>query len=375
MKTLYIECQAGIAGDMTVAALLDMEICDKNTLFAMLDTLDIGKFTYKYEKTKRAGISAGYFEVDAEEQHAHRHLSHITEIINNADMSQNAKNIAIKIFDILAQAESKAHGTTTEKVHFHEVGAVDSIVDILSTAFFIDKIKPDKIIFSPLYEGSGTVRCQHGTIPVPVPAVLNICETHNISMMITANKGEQITPTGAAIAAALADEFGSISGKIIASGYGAGKRNSEHANVVRAMIFEDEASDTVTEIITAIDDSTGEELGFLTELLLNIGALDAYYTSVYMKKGRPGVELTVLVKTDPEPFIKAIFKHSGAIGVRIRETKRIVMDRKTIKKQTQYGEVFVKESSYKDIKKNKIEYQDIKKIALEHDISIKNVEI
>lgn len=274
-KTLYLECNSGISGDMTVGALIDLG-ADKEVLNKVLSTVNVEGFEIKYSRVKCAGLDCQDFDVVLDKEHdghdhdmeylyghthehedhhehhedhhhehhhdhhhEHRGLKEITEIIDSAAMTDNARKIAKRIFEILADAESKAHGVPVNEVHFHEVGAVDSIVDVISIAVCIDNLDVDKVIVPKLYEGHGTVRCQHGILPVPVPAVTNIVTDHKISLEILDVKGELVTPTGAAAVAALrTDETLPKEFKIKKVGMGSGKRDYGLAGFVRAMIIE-----------------------------------------------------------------------------------------------------------------------------------------
>ena len=278
-KTLYLECNSGISGDMTVGALLDLG-ADRNVLDSVLKTVKAEGFTIKYSRVKRSGLDCQDFDVVLDEEHdghdhdmeylyghthsheaehmhhnhhdhtaqhdehhhdhhhIHRGMKEITEIIDNAEMTDNAKSKAKRIFEILAIAESKAHGVPVEEVHFHEVGAVDSIVDVISIAVCVDNLDIDKVIVPKLYDGHGTVRCQHGILPVPVPAVTNIVTEHKITLEIIDVKGELVTPTGAAAVAALrTDDTLPKEFKIEKVGMGSGKRDYGLAGFVRAMII------------------------------------------------------------------------------------------------------------------------------------------
>lgn len=266
-KTLYLECYSGISGDMTVAALLDLG-ANEEALKKALDSLNINGYKIKISRTKKCGIDACDFDVMLEHSHGHerehnhdeaddhehnhdrahnhnhahvhRNLNDILEIIEKAKITDRAKSISKKIFNIIAVSEAKAHGTDIEKVHFHEVGAVDSIVDIVATAVCIDDLNIHKVIVSELYEGRGHVECQHGTMPVPVPAVVNIIMDNSIDIKITDIQGEMVTPTGAAIVAALKTENSLPSCyKIKGIGIGAGKRDFPRANILRAYIIEE----------------------------------------------------------------------------------------------------------------------------------------
>lgn len=285
-----------------------------------------------------------------EHHHSHTGMTEITEILNKAELTDGARNLAFKIFDILAEAEAKAHNKPVNEVHFHEVGAVDSIVDIMSAAVCIDSLKSKynitDVVVSELYEGTGSVRCQHGILPIPVPAVANILETYGLSVHFMGIKGEFVTPTGAAIAAAvrttgqLPAQF-----RIVASGIGAGKRNYEKASLLRSMLVEeaDKASDTIYKLETNIDDCTGEVLGYVMDKLFAAGARDVNYTPVFMKKNRPAYQLNVIcTKDDITKLEEIIFYETTTIGIRRVEMERTVLERESRTVSTSLGEVQVK---------------------------------
>lgn len=396
-KKLYLECYSGISGDMFVASLIDLG-ANIEVLKKSLESLNSikGKFDIKISRVVKAGLDACDFSVILEEdnhdhdmkylhsneindndnhhdhnhhgdehkhehhhdenhEHSHNHdhshhhvgLIEIKEIIENSEISKNAKDIANKIFDILAEAEAKAHGKSKTEVHFHEVGAVDSIVDIVAAAVCIDNLGIKEVVIPALYEGIGTVRCQHGILPVPVPAVTNIINSENITLSITGVQGEFVTPTGAAIAAAicttkkLPDKF-----NIIKVGIGAGKRNYERPSLLRAMIIEEEQnfdSDKIVKMETNIDDCSGEALGYVMQRLMDAGARDVHYSPVFMKKNRPGYQLNVICKADKmDELQKIIFEETTSIGIRIQYMDRKILERKIEKRNTSMGEVYIK---------------------------------
>ena len=236
-------------------------------------------------------------------------MPEIREIINRSGITPRAKELALSIFQVLAEAESKAHGLPVDQVHFHEVGAVDSIVDIVGAAICIDDLNPESIRFSPLSEGTGWVRCQHGVIPVPVPAVANLAAAHQIPLRTTDIQGEMVTPTGAAIAAVLSEGWGAPARwQVKKIGLGAGKRNYPHANLLRVFAYEDEegVSDHVLQLEANIDDQTGEELAFAMERILEAGALDCWFTPITMKKSRPAVTLAALCRPEGRKKVAAV---------------------------------------------------------------------
>lgn len=398
-KTLYLECYSGISGDMTVAALLDLG-ADEDVLRRALDSLNVQGYKIKIGRTQKCGIDACDFDVILEHNHDHNHEDHnhdheehshgkeahehrnindIYNIIDESEISERAKSISRNIFDIIARAESKAHGIDMANVHFHEVGAIDSIVDIVAVAVCIDNLNIEDVIVSELYEGSGHVKCQHGIIPVPVPAVINILAENYLPMRITEAKGEMITPTGAAIAAAL-KTIDSVPARYVIKkiGIGAGKKDFEKANILRAIIIDKEVknnnSDQIWILETNLDDSTGESLGFTMERLLEHGAKDVFYTPIYMKKNRPAYKLSVLCRAEDVLTMESIiFKNTTSIGIRKYKMERTVLEREVIKIETKYGLVRFKVSYYDGEKYYNPEYDDIRAICNRTGISYNEV--
>ncbi len=285
-----------------------------------------------------------------EHHHEHRGLAEVLDILNKADLTDRARATAVRIFTILGEAESKAHGATLETVHFHEVGAVDSIVDITAAAVCLDNLGVEDVIIPVLYEGTGSIRCAHGILPIPVPAVVNIAAAEHLNLHITGAKGEYVTPTGAAIAAAvrtsdqLPAEF-----TVSKIGLGAGKREQELPGLVRAMLIrpagsEYAAQDVICKLESNIDDTTGEALGYVMERLLAAGARDVQYSPVYMKKNRPAYLLTVLCLEEDIPALEEIiFAETTTIGIRRVRMERSILKRRLCTVQTSLGEVQVKE--------------------------------
>lgn len=380
--TLYLECNSGISGDMMVAALLDLG-ADREILKKALDSLAVPGFQVKISCVTKAGLDVCDFDVrlDAahenhdhdmaylygndphgdghghhEHHHEHRGLSEILSIIAGADMTAGAKETAEKIFRILAEAEAKAHGTTVENVHFHEVGAVDSIVDILSVSVCLDSLGIKDVVIPELCEGKGEIRCAHGILPVPVPAVANIVAAHGIPLKITDVTGELVTPTGAAIAAAIRTEEklpGSFTIKKI--GMGAGKRAYERPSILRAMLIEPQPEegakerDVIYKLESNIDDCTGEALGYVLERLFAAGAWDVHYMPVYMKKNRPGYQINVICdETDIRKMEEIIFKETTTIGIRRQKMERSILKRQQATVSTPYGEILCKVCDYPD---------------------------
>ena len=398
-KILYLECAGGISGDMMVAALLDLG-ADQGTLEKALDSLSLEGFRTRVSRVKKQNLDACDFDVILDRAHdghdhdmeylhgsktymkdghlhAHRGLLEILEIIENANMSFGAKETAKRIFRILAQAEAKAHGVTPEQVHFHEVGAVDSIVDIVAAAVCLDNLKPDQVIVPFLCDGHGTIRCQHGIIPVPVPAVANIVQQHGLSLRITGVKGELVTPTGAAIVAAvrtgedLPGEF-----YIRRIGLGAGKREYDSSGFLRAMWLETKSNHRVEicKLETNIDDCSGETLGYVLKLLFDAGAKDVHYTPVFMKKIRPGYQLNVICnRLDVPKMERIIFRETTTIGIRRMSVERSVLERRQERLQTKLGLAEVKVCSYGNETWFYPEYESVSGLAAKHKMTFRQV--
>lgn len=409
-KTLYLECYSGISGDMTVASLLDLG-ADQENLKKALDSLPLEGFEIEVKRVKKAGLDACDFQVrldapyenhdhDMEYLHGHTHshenhpakephhchehrgLGEVLEIIDHADLSGRAKQTAVKIFQILAEAEAKAHGTTMEKVHFHEVGAVDSIVDIVAAAVCLDELDITEVIAPFVCEGRGTIRCQHGILPVPVPAVTNIIEAYQIPVNFTKVEGELVTPTGAAILAAirtassLPDQF-----TLLGTGIGAGKRAYEGPGFLRAMLIEEnrtrqsEKQDVIYKLETNIDDCTGEALGYVIERLMREGARDAHFTPVYMKKNRPAYMLTVICdETQIRKLEQIIFEETTTIGIRRARMERTVLKREDTSILLKEGEMKVKKCILPDGQvRHYPEYEDVAALARQSGLSFQQV--
>lgn len=307
-----------------------------------------------------------------EHHHHHgRHLAEILGIIDATDMTDSAKALAGKMFHIVAEAESLAHHMPLEEVHFHEVGAIDSIVDIISAAVTFDSLGITDVIIPCLTEGRGTVRCQHGVLPVPVPATMNIIEAYDMPLTIMKAKGEYVTPTGAAIAAAICTTHQLPKAfRIVATGLGAGKRAyTERANILRAYLIEgnplEEDKDEIVKLETDIDDSTGEALGYTIDRLMQAGALDVHYSPVYMKKNRPAWELTVICKkSQMEELEDIIFKETTTIGIReFPSVMRSILRRNQKKVETPFGMAEVKEVDLPGERRFYPEYESVKAIA------------
>lgn len=402
-KTLYLECCSGISGDMMTAALLDLG-ADEEVLRKALKSLPVDGYEIKISRVKKAGLDVCDFNVvldaahenhdhdmeylhghqkEQREGHGHGHVSHehrsladILKLIEMGDLTPRAKQTASDIFCILGEAEARAHGVPGDQVHFHEVGEVDSIVDIVSAAVCLDNLEITDVIVEELYEGRGTIRCQHGMLPIPVPAVVNIAQKHHLNLRITDVEGELVTPTGAAIAAAirtkerLPEHF-----SIQRVGMGAGKRSYACAGILRAMLICGEEQgmylhDFVCRLETNIDDCSGEMLGFLMERLMEAGAKDVSYTPIYMKKNRPAYQVTVICRDeDADRMEDIIFEETTTIGIRKIKMERSILKRDIRTISTEFGEMKVKVCELPSGERIYPEYEEAVKICRKYGIS------
>ena len=301
--------------------------------------------------------------------HTHRNLHDIYHIIDHLDSNERVKEMARTMFRIVAEAESKAHGLPVEQVHFHEVGAIDSIVDIISVAVCMDNLGVEDVVVSALSEGHGHVRCQHGVLPVPVPATANIASSYGLKLHFTDNDGEMVTATGAAIAAALRTKDRlPASCRLLKIGMGAGNKVFKQANVLRAMLLENSQDEdhTMWVLETNLDDCTGEMLGLTMEMLLDAGAADVWYTPIHMKKNRPAYMMSVLCRESSIVAMEEIIlTQTTTIGIRRYPTERTVLERSEIQVETSYGPADVKMCAYKGRKFFYPEYESIRRICME----------
>ena len=327
-KFLCFDCNNGIAGDMTVAALAGLGV-PPEVLRTALDSLDVEGLSVTFGQTVTHGFAANTFRVDYpgkhdhHHHHEHRHLAEIEALIGRGTLTPRAKEFALRMFRSVAEAEATAHGLPMEEVHFHEVGAYDSIADIVGVAVAVDYLGVEGAVFRNLTDGCGTIRCAHGDLPVPVPAVVNILAKHAIPLATCEVPTELVTPTGAAIVAALGRGGAELPARYVvkAIGNGAGEREIGRPNLLRAMLLEEAPEapqeDAVWVLETNVDDATGEQLAFTAELLLEHGARDANFTPVFMKKGRPGWLLTVLADEAKLSDLEGvIFANTTTIGIR-----------------------------------------------------------
>ncbi|MCQ2101503.1 MAG: nickel pincer cofactor biosynthesis protein LarC [Fibrobacter sp.] len=435
MKYLYLDGSCGISGDMTVAALLDLG-ASRERLEDAIHAMHLEGMHCHIEKGNSYSIAGMNFDVhvhthhgeesadhvDAHEEgyvehhhehqhgeglhhehshehghhHEHRHLAEVYHILEHAAghcaehnpaapaFSSNALDTAKKIFRIIAEAEAKAHGVDVEDVHFHEVGAIDSIVDIMAVAVLVDDLREkfgvEKCVVTGLNEGSGFVQTQHGMLPIPVPAVASIAEVAGIALHVTDTKGEMVTPTGIGVVAALrTSEKLPKQYKILKTGIGLGKRDFGRANFLRAQIIEDievhaANGENIFMIECNIDDQSPEELGLAMEKIFEAGARDVHYIPCYMKKNRPAVILRVLADEEKLPQIEtAIFRHTTTVGLRRYPVSRTCMDRSFADIATPYGTVTVKKCELGDIVKYKPEFDSVKKVADQAGVTYREV--
>ena len=406
-KILYFDCSAGISGDMTLGALIDLG-ADKKVFLTELEKLHLEGYEIAFETTQRNAITATHVNViltgqeqahdhthihehihdhghthehdhehhshDHERGHFHRSFRDIRQMIQNSELSKEVKDLSLRIFTRVARAEAKVHHKDIEEVQFHEVGAVDSIVDIVGSAILITMLKPDRICASVVQDGHGFVHCQHGMLSVPVPAVCEIfAESDALIRQIDVDT-ELVTPTGAAIISELADSFGTMPVMAIDKmGWGAGTKILKIPNLLKVMLgYQETVSDNYTEqdeimvLETNLDDCTGEMLGAAMEILMENGALDAFYTPIFMKKNRPAWCLTVLARPeDTEKMERLIFLHTTTIGIRRHLDQRRILKREKAVVPTAYGELQVKRVALEDGYRDYPEYESAKKLAVE----------
>src|SRR6202163_2812013 len=367
MRIAYLDAFSGISGDMTVGALLDAG-APARALIDALKSLDTGA-QFEVEKTRRGGVTASKFRVitsSSGQSHGHRHLSHILAMIDKAPLSDRAKQNASDVFRRLGDAEARVHGVAVEKVHFHEVGAVDSIADIVGACVALDLLDIGEIHTSAINVGSGTVNTEHGTLPVPAPATAALLEGKPIYARGPAV--ELTTPTGAALAASLSAHFGALPAMSIAQiGYGAGDRDfKDQPNVLRVLVGERTIATeaTLVSVIEAnIDDSSPQVLGYALERLLEAGALDASFSPLHMKKNRPGALLRVIAKPEQQELLAdIIFAETSTLGLRIYPAERRVEERSIVEVETPFGKVRMKVSGHGA---STPEYEDCRALALQ----------
>lgn len=416
MKTLYIECNMGAAGDMLMAALL--ELCeDKGDFLHKINALGLSGVHVEAIPSVKCGITGTYVSVrihgreegsvDAHEHgrghahghghshehnhehdhghghehnHEHGHTHHhagfedIRALIASMPVSDKVKSDALSVYGLIAEAESRVHGRPVEEIHFHEVGTLDAVADIVGVCLLMEKIAPDRVIVSPIHVGSGQVRCAHGILPVPAPATAHILQ--GVPAYGGAVRGELCTPTGAALLRHFADDFGPMPlMRVERIGYGMGKKDFEAANCVRTYLGEAEiAPEEIVELLCSLDDMTPEAIGFAMEALLAAGARDVYTAPIGMKKSRPGVLLTCIsLPGDANRLTQLLFRHTTTLGVRQTVCRRYTLARNMRRVETPYGPVRIKEAHGAGVFKRKCEYEDAAQAARASDVPLETV--
>lgn len=376
-KILYFDIIGGISGDMTLASLLDLGV-PKEIFLEELSKLHMdNEFSVEISDEFENGIKGTKVKVITKEQHCHRNLIDIYEIIDNSSLNTDIKEKSKKVFMTVAQAEAKVHGTTIDKIHFHEVGAIDSIVDIVGSVILLDLLCIDKIYSTSVPLGSGFIKCAHGVIPAAAPATVEILK--NVPVKFNHVEGECTTPTGAAIIKSLSDKFiKEINFNTRKVGYGVGHKTFEKPNLLRTFICEEEEEnneEVIYEISANIDDMSCEIYSYLFEKVLNEGALDVYAQSIYMKKNRPAYKISILVEEkELQKFTRIILEETSTFGVRYNKYNRCKLDRKLIDIDTKYGTIKFKLGYYNGkLIKAKPEYEQCKDIAFNLNVPIKEI--
>lgn len=409
MRTLYIDCGMGAAGDMLTAALLEL-LPEADKFVEKLNQLNLSKVTFQKEVAEKCGIRGTHMHVfiDGEEEHTHDHghehihelghehthehghthehehthehthfhakYSDVVAIIDSLNCSNQVKNQVKEIYHRIAQAESTVHGVPVTEIHFHEVGKLDAIADVTAVCMLLEELAVDEIVVSPIHVGSGYVHCAHGILPVPAPATAQLlrgCPIYSGDI-----DGELCTPTGAALLAFFADRFGAMPTMSVEQiGYGMGKKDFKKANCVRVMLGETaNEQDTVTQLSCNLDDMTGEALGFAMERLFEAKALEVFTVPCSMKKDRPGIVLSVICENeDVEQIVACIFKYTTTIGIRKQSIERFKLQRSMEAVDTPYGQVHKKCVSGYGTKRFKYEYEDLAQIAREQGMSLDEV--
>jgi pyridinium-3,5-bisthiocarboxylic acid mononucleotide nickel chelatase len=379
MKTLYFDCFAGASGDMILGAMVAAGV-DPRILREQLSLLGVEGFSVEFETVNRSGLSATYARVKAAHQHTHRHLADILKIIFASGLSEGVKQRAAKIFGRLAEAEARVHNEPVDHVHFHEVGALDAIVDVVGASICFELLAIDHFVCSPLHVGSGTVEMAHGRFPVPPPAVTELLR--GVPFYSTEIAGELLTPTGAAIITTVADEYGAIPQMVVEQvGYGAGTREyDKFPNVLRVLLGEANSNTATDErlwmIETNIDDLSPQIVGHVMDRVFELGALDCYFTPVQMKKNRPGVLLSILCgKREKEAMMRLVFTETTTLGVRSYEVERRALERTIVSVETRYGPIDVKVAHLNGQVVNEMpEFEQCRRAAKDADVPLKVVE-
>lgn len=382
MKTLYFDCSMGAAGDMLSAALLELHP-DPEDFLRRFNALGLPRVRTRLERAQRCGVcgSRAIVEIGGEEEgeaphpgHEHRRLPEIEALLRAVPAPEKARADALAVYRLLAEAESAMHGRPAEQIHFHELGELDAVADVLAVSLLLGELKPGRILCSPVQLGGGTVRCAHGLLPVPAPATARLLT--GIPVASGAAETELCTPTAAALLRHFAEGFGPMPAlRVEKIGYGLGRKELERLNAVRAFWGEtEEQAEALRELRCNLDDCSGETLGFAQEELLRAGALDVWTQTVGMKKGRPGVMLCVLCREgQKEELLRLLFRHTPTLGVRAFPCERYSLRRETREAQTPYGSVRVKTAEGFGVRREKPEYEDLARLARENGLSLREV--
>ena len=393
MKTLYLECGMGAAGDMLTAALLEL-IDDKQAFVNRINRLGLPGVNVTAEPSVKCGITGMHMKVtvDGEEEesldahshhhehgreHSHHHhasVADIEELINGLDVSDRVKADAKAVYALIAEAESQVHGHPVSEIHFHEVGTMDAVTDVVSVCLLMEEIGAEEVVVSPVHVGSGHVHCMHGILPVPAPATALILK--DVPTCGGHIQGELCTPTGAALLKHFASRFGDrpmMKTKDI--GYGMGKKDFEQANCVRAFLGESEGKrEQITKLECNLDDMTGEDIGYAIEQLFSAGAREVFTQPIGMKKNRPGVLLSVLCAAeDADRMAEEIMKHTSTLGIRRQEMSRYVLKRDVRTISTPYGDVRIKQASGMGVERSKPEFDDLALLAAENNLPLRTI--
>ena len=397
MKTLYLDLSMGAAGDMLTAALLELHPSPEAVLES-LNRVFAGKTVLSASKEQKRGITGTHVtvsidgEVEGEEHHhtceleqshdhghAHHHhhtsLAEVRAFISGLDLPENVIRDSLAVYDLIAGAEAKVHGHPIENIHFHEVGTLDAMADVVSVCFLLSELAVDRIVASPVHVGSGTVHCAHGELPVPAPATQEILK--GVPIYSADIRGELCTPTGAALLKHFVTSFGPMPRMRVSEiGYGLGTKEFPRFNGLRALLGEtdESASEQILELACNLDDMTGEELAYAQERLFQAGALDVYFTGIGMKKSRPAVILSCICRAEQRDEILAcLFRHTTSLGIREYVFNRYTMTREFETRETPYGPVRIKRASGYGVLREKPEFDDLKKIADEQKLSLREV--
>ena len=393
MKTLYIDCGMGAAGDMLTAALLEL-LPEPERFVEKLNSIGIHDIVFEKKQSVKCGITGTHITVkvhgDEEDEHLHEHhhrehehhhdhhhhtsMHDIEHIVSHLNIPEKVRADILAVYGLIAEAESYVHGKPVTEIHFHEVGTMDAVADITAVCLLMNEISPDEVISSPVHVGSGSVHCAHGILPVPAPATAYILR--DIPIYGGKIDGELCTPTGAALLKHFVTRFGDMPVmKTRAIGYGMGRKDFERANCVRVLLGETaDKTDDISELSCNVDDMTAEDIAFAAEKLLETGAKDVFTVPCGMKKSRPGTLISVLCdRSESERFAKLILQYTTTIGVRETAAKRYILDRREETVQTRFGEVRRKVSTGYGVTHMKYEYDDLARIAREQNMSIEDV--